>query len=158
MNIYLTKGDLALKSLTIKEFSQDIQTELNLICDSIQSMQGRLEALGYTVSLERISKTSEKQKRYNTSGVSAYWREVKKISKQENCSMGEAREIYKSRSEISDILKNPVVAKKKPVDPVRAAKIRKNQKKYWSKVEEIAKEHNVDKTTARKIYRQQKTA
>ena len=70
--------------------------------------------------------------------------------------MGEAREIYKSRSEISDILTKP--PKKKPADPVRAAKIRKNQKKYWSKVEEIAKEHNVDKATARKIYRQQQTA
>ncbi len=144
------------KILTIKEFSQDIQTELNSICDSIQSMQGRLEALGYTISLERISSTSKKQKRHNTSGVTAYWREVKKISNQENCSMGEAREIYKSRSEISDILTNP--PKKKPADPVRAAKIRKNQKKYWSKVEEIAKEHNVDKATARKIYRQQQTA
>lgn len=149
------------QNLTIKEFSQDIQSELKSICESIQSMQKRLEALGYSVSISRTSteSNSPKKRRVNTSGVSAYWREIKKISKQEGCTKAEAREIYKSRSEISSIVGEQSESKaKKTPDPKRAAKIRKNQKKYWAKVEEIAKEHKVDKATARKIYKQQKIA
>lgn len=141
-------------NLTVKEFSQNIQSELELICESIQAMQERLEALGYTVSITRTQdKPSGKKKRYNTSGVSAYWREIKKISSQEGCSMSEARELYKSRSSV-----NTIESKSKQPDPKRAAKIRKNQKEYWAKVEEISKTHNVDKATARKIYKQQKIA
>ena len=86
------------QNLTIKEFSQDIQSELKSICESIQSMQKRLEALGYSVSISRTSteSNSPKKRRVNTSGVSAYWREIKKISKQEGCNKAVAREIYKS--------------------------------------------------------------
>lgn len=130
--------------------------------DSWDSLESVLNAIGLeiTVSSNGSGGVQPKARKSNKAhGVKKMWAKIRKIAKQNNCSIADARKIYLSNKNGNDSsVTTSVASPKRKMSKSSRDLLRKSQNKYWKAVEKIKVQNNCSTAEARKILKRQKAA